>query len=289
MMILNPATVVVPRGPPLRRAFTVTNISSTEQLRTQLDQLHSEAEKTIFKANNARLRLMRLSEAAEKLKQRAAMDIRLGKENEARELLVQKKKLMQALEKSKSRIELLDKLSAKLNEAISVKETQLVSNVALDLEVGRADASGPIRIIPPKEEMEFDPNKNEDFNPDTMDLDEDQPEQFETEFQANLSINQQQEDIEEGTVSMRIWNEENINRSFKDISSYEDFLEHVDQQLNKIEVEVATVLRLWTLVLDSEEQSKNSNVQHTFEILENVRGIRERCKVVRTVYVSTQP
>ncbi|XP_043688044.1 uncharacterized protein LOC122639289 [Telopea speciosissima] len=280
-MILNPASVIVPQRPPLRRVRMVTNISSTEQLRTQLDQLHSEAEKTRLKANNARLRLMRLSEVAEKLKKQAAIDVRLGKENEARELLIQKKKVMQALEKSKCRIQFLDELSAKLNEAISVKETQLIGNVALDLEVEREDASGPIRIISLQEETEFDANRNEDFKPVVMDLNEDQQEQFTTEAQANLFINQQQEDIEESTMSTRIWNEECISSSLKGISSYENFLEHVDQQLNKIEVEVATMLRLWMFVLESEEQTKNSKVQHAVEILENVRGIRGRIASIK--------
>ncbi|KAL2504364.1 hypothetical protein Adt_19985 [Abeliophyllum distichum] len=72
--------------------------------------------KTRAKANNVRLRLMRLSEAAEKLRRQAAVNVQTGKENDARELLFQKKKGMQAMEKSNSRIEVLDKLSAKLNE-----------------------------------------------------------------------------------------------------------------------------------------------------------------------------
>lgn len=63
---------------------------------------------------------MRLSEAAERLRRQAAISVQNGKENEARELLFQKKKVMQALEKSKSRIELLDELSAKLNEVLSI-------------------------------------------------------------------------------------------------------------------------------------------------------------------------
>lgn len=67
-------------------------------------------------ANNARLRLLRLSEAAEKLRRQAAINVRTGKEDDARETLFQKKKVMQALEKSKKRIELLDELSTKLNE-----------------------------------------------------------------------------------------------------------------------------------------------------------------------------
>lgn len=62
------------------------------------------------------MRLLRLSEAAENLKRQAAISVRTGKEDDARELLFQKKKVMEALEKSKTRIELLDELSIKLNK-----------------------------------------------------------------------------------------------------------------------------------------------------------------------------
>lgn len=59
---------------------------------------------------------MRLSEAAEKLQRQAAIRVQTGRENDARELLFQKKKVMQALDKSKARITLFDELSSKLNE-----------------------------------------------------------------------------------------------------------------------------------------------------------------------------
>lgn len=61
---------------------------------------------------------MRLTEAAENLKKRAAVSIRMGKENEAVDLLVQKKKLTKALESIKQRIEVLDKLSMKISEVL---------------------------------------------------------------------------------------------------------------------------------------------------------------------------
>lgn len=70
----------------------------------------------VCSASSTRLRLLRLSEAAEKLKQQAAINVHSGKEKDARELLFQKKKVMQAMEKSKNRIELLDELCTKLNE-----------------------------------------------------------------------------------------------------------------------------------------------------------------------------
>lgn len=56
---------------------------------------------------------MRLSEAAENLRRQAAISIQTGRENDARELLFQKKKVMQALDKSKARITLFDELSSK--------------------------------------------------------------------------------------------------------------------------------------------------------------------------------
>jgi phage shock protein A len=64
------------------------------------------------------MRLLRLSESAEKLKKQAAISMQKGDENYARDMLLQRKKVLQALEKSKSRIELLDELSTKLSEVI---------------------------------------------------------------------------------------------------------------------------------------------------------------------------
>ncbi|CAL9149608.1 unnamed protein product [Musa hybrid cultivar] len=126
--------------------------AGSRQLRIQLDQLRAEAEATRSKANAARLRLMRLTEAAENLRSRAAMSIQVGKETEARELLIQKKKLMQALKKSKNRIEVLDKLSSKINEAISLKETQLIGQVAIQPEDNISDSCGQIHFVSPKED-----------------------------------------------------------------------------------------------------------------------------------------
>lgn len=74
----------------------------------------------VISANKARQRLLRLSEAAEKLKRQAAISVQAGKDNDARDMLFQKKKIMQALDNTKSRIELLDELSAKLIEVCSL-------------------------------------------------------------------------------------------------------------------------------------------------------------------------
>ncbi|KAK9284850.1 hypothetical protein L1049_024030 [Liquidambar formosana] len=273
-MILNCGAIVVPRRPPWRTVRLASNID-TEQLRAQLGQLHSEAEKTRTKANNARLRLLRLSEAAEKLRRQAAISVETGKENNARELLFQKKKVMQALEKSKSRIELLDELSTKLNEAISIKETQLIGNVALDLEVGKEDASGPVRIVSPKEEVLEHLNENKDFDANALKFSEDKKIHFCAESQANLPADSELESLGK-PVSGSIWNEDDMISSLRGISSFKDFLEHLDQQLDNIEAELVTVLRLSTLVLESEEKSINSKLLLIEEILQSIRDIRGR-------------
>lgn len=265
-MSLTSAYAVLPCKRLWRTVFASAN--DTGQLRTKLDQLHSEAEKTRAKANNARLRLMRLSEAAEKLRLQAAISVQNGKENEARDLLFQKKMVMKALENSKSRIELLDELSTKLNEVISVKEMELIGNVASDFEFAREYSSSPVRIVSPKEETMIPRSNDEEL-------------QVLAEDEAKVSNNNELDDFER-FLNMGIWNEDELASSLKGIFSYEDFLKHLDQQLNKIEEELGIVLRLSTLVLESEEKKKNAKLLQTTEIFESICAIRERiAKILR--------
>ncbi|KAB8861478.1 hypothetical protein FH972_026778 [Carpinus fangiana] len=285
-MILNSAAataMAVRCRPPLRPMCLGSNIN-TEQLRAQLDQLHSEAESTRAKANSARLRLLRLSDAAEKLRRQATISVQNGKENDARQLLLQKKKVILALEKSKRRIELLDELSAKFNEAISLKENQLVGNVSLDLEVGREDAPSPVRIISPKQENTEDPNENKEFEPNILELDGREDLQSYSESRESLP---EPEDLE-ASLSVGIQNEDDIISSLNGISSYEDFLERLDQDLSNIEAELLTILRVSTLILDSNETGKNSRVEETLELLEGIRGIRKRITGIKLTKVETR-
>lgn len=262
--------------------------SNTEQLRSQLDQLQSEADTARAKANNARMRLMRLSEAAEKLKRQAAISVRTGKEDDARELLFQKKKVMEALEKSKTRIEFLDQLSTKLNEAISLKERQLIGSVALDLEVVGEDASSPVRIVSPTPKATEDVIGDEDFTSNDKKLIDNQEVQSSAEYsQASLPVDQNQDDLQESSPGMLSSGDE-INNSLKGITSFGDFLEHLDEQLNIIESELVTVLRVSTLILDGEAKTKNFKVQQTLELLESIRGIRQRIERTRLVEVESK-
>ncbi|KAF7815718.1 uncharacterized protein G2W53_029687 [Senna tora] len=272
-MILNCGRAIamaIPRRP-LCGPISSASISTlkTEDLRSHLDQLHAEADTTRTKANNARLRLLRLSEAAEKLQKQAAISVQKGKEKEAREILFQRKKVLQALEKSKTRIELLDELSTKLCEAISLKESQLIGQVSKDIEDKVEDVSSPVRIITPKEEFEEDIKKN-DLDPNVMKFSS-------MESQRNLMSDKETQDLQE-SLDIGSWNEDNKASILMEFSSYEAFMEHIDQKLSEIEAELVTVLKVSALVLDGDEKPKNSRLQQTVELLESIQEIRQRIR-----------
>ncbi|KAH1211523.1 hypothetical protein GmHk_14G039944 [Glycine max] len=238
---------------------------NTDQLRSQLDHLHSEADAT------------RAKEVAEKLQKQAAISIQKGQENYAREMLFQRKKVLQALDKSKRRIEVLDELSSKLSEAISLKESQLIGNVTVKIEDTTEDASSPVRIIAPKEEVQNNVTKDES-DPDTAEFGGDiQDVQLSIESEGSSLDDKETQHLLE-SLSISTPNEENIARNSSEISSYEDFMEYIDLKLSEIEAELVTVLNVSTLVLDNEERAKNSRLQQTIELLDSIHGIRQRIR-----------
>ncbi|KAG6661675.1 hypothetical protein CIPAW_03G190900 [Carya illinoinensis] len=285
-MILNSTVaiaMVAPYWAPLRPLCLASN-SKTNQLRAELDQLHSEAERTRVKANSARLRLLRLSEAAEKLRRQAAISMQTGKENDAREALFQKKKVMLALEKSKSRIELLDELSTKLNEAISLKENKLVGSVAVDLEDVEEIASKPVRIISLKQEN-TDLNEIKEFEHSALEFGVRKDLQLSSQSQEILPVDDDPEDLQ-ASSSVGI-SKDDIMAGLSGVSSYKDFLEHLDRELGSIEAELLTILRVSTLVLDDNDTTNNLKVQQTRELLQDIRGIRKRIGCIQLTKVET--
>ncbi|CAL5190563.1 unnamed protein product [Lathyrus oleraceus] len=263
------------RRKPICLCASSTTIN-TEDLRSQLDQLHAEAHTTRTKANSARLRLLRLSESAEKLQKQAAISIQKGDEDYARDTLLQRKQVLQALEKSKIRIELLDELSAKLSEAISLKESQLVGNVTMKIEDATQDDSSPVRIIAPKEEV-LEDSLNDDSDSNKMKFNDIQDVQISFESRENPLDDKEIDNLLK-TLSTDAGKENSIPSSLSKISSYEDFMKHIDQKLSEIETELVSVLNVSILVLDSEERPKNFRWQQTTELLESIHGIRERIR-----------
>ncbi|GMH11970.1 hypothetical protein Nepgr_013811 [Nepenthes gracilis] len=271
----------------IARSMCLASTINTEQLRSQLDQLRNEAAKTRTKANNARLRLVRLSEAAEQLWQQAATCARVGNETGARELLFQKKKIMLAMEKSKRRAEVLDELAAKLNEAISAKETLLIGKVASDHELDGDNNGSPVWIVSPKHDVAEKMDDDADFHINNMSAGWNQGSQADSDCKTNGNIMNAAENL---TIldSISCWNDTELLSSLKGISSYIEFLEHLDRQLHKIEEELATILRLSNLMLDNDEKPNNPKVQQAVEIYENLRGIRGRIKNFMQKEVETE-
>lgn len=159
-------------------------------------------------------------------------------------------------------------------QAISLKESQLVGNVGLDLEVGNENAPSPVRIITPKQENK-DLNENIEVEPHVLELDGQQDLQLCSEIEESLLVGKEPEDIQ-ASLSVGIWNDNDLISGLNGMSSYDEFLEHIDQELSKIEAELVTILRVSTFVLDSKETPKNSKVQQTQELLESICGIRKR-------------
>lgn len=136
------------------------------------------------------------------------------------------------------------------------------------------DDSSPVRIVAPKEEVLKDFTKD-DSEPDMMKLGDIQDVQLSSESQGNLLDDKETGNLQ-GSLKTSSWNENNIPRSLSEISSYEDFMERIDQKLREIEAELVTVLNVSTLVLDSTERPKNSRLQQTMELLETIHGIRQK-------------
>lgn len=168
-------------------------------------------------------------------------------------------------------------------QAISLKESQLIGNMALDLEVSMDDSSSPVRIVSPISEVTEDFIKSTEFGNGSNDLksSKDEESQFYAEGQANLLAYQEHEEIQGPQLGVNLNGDDSMSR-MKGISSYEDLLEHLDQQLNKIEEELVTVLRVSTLVLDGEEGKNNVKVLQVVELLDSVRGIRQRYEYCST-------
>lgn len=282
-MILNlvgvtATTMVVPsliltttRRKPICLCASSTTIN-TEDLRSQLDQLHAEAHTTRTKENSARLRLLRLSESAEKLQKQAAISIQKGDEDYVRDTLLQRKQVLQALEKSKIRIESLDELSAKLSEAISLKESQLVGNVTMKIEDTIKDDSNPVQIIAPKEEV-LEDSLNDDSDSNKMKFNDIQDVQISFESREKPLDDKEIDNLLK-SLSTDTGNENSISSSLSKISSYEGFMEHIDQKLSEIETELVSILNVSILVLDSEERPKNFRWRQTTELLESIHRIR---------------
>ncbi|XP_021735294.1 uncharacterized protein LOC110701978 [Chenopodium quinoa] len=174
---------------------------------------------------------------------------------------------MSALEKSKGRVELLDKLAAKLNEAISIKEAQLVRNVASDLDINGDDAGSPVHIVSPTQDNRTTSDNDSHTTFNRSEFSEEQELGLDIDREGDILSYSQAEEFP-GSLSSET--EANMLSSFRGPSSFIDILEDLDQQLNNIEIDLA-------LVLVTEEIPNNTKLQQ-LKILENIRSARGRIR-----------
>lgn len=148
---------------------------------------------------------------------------------------------------------------------ISDKENQLIGTVASELKVNRETASTPVRIVSPR-------------TPTDISLHSLQTSQDHELQEGSPEIKPcKDEDLnsDENSVGGEVLREVDGFRSLKDLSSYKDFLEHIDLQVNKLEDELNSFLTFSALILES-KKLENSKVKQVMEILEDVHHMRAR-------------
>lgn len=251
-----------------------------ERLREQLLQLHAEADLTQSKANSSRVRLVRLTQAAENLKKRAVVSVRIGRENEAVDLLMQKKKLTKALENIKERIELLDKLSAKISEAISVKQNMLIEH-ALHSGMPRGEESSEeIRVF--SGEVDGGAGETSYYVPKSV---ERQSSEMKSVVYSNLAVQSEQSELQMADSSI-ISQDSAPPNSIKDCSAYDDFVQHIGSQLNSLEYEIEQYISLQQTEEVDIQQSINGKWNKLSAILKLITETRERIEKISETTLS---
>ncbi|KAL6840492.1 hypothetical protein ACP4OV_030302 [Aristida adscensionis] len=234
------------------------------RLREELLQLHAEADLTQSKANSARARLVRLTEAAENLKKRAATSVRMGKENEAVDLLVQKKKLTKALENIKERIEVLDKLSAKISEAISMKQNLLIEYALRPETTNGENFNDKIRVFSSK----VDASGAESSYSFPNSIEKEYIERR-NEVHANMAGCPEQNELQ-------MPNSFEASSNQEPNQAYEGFLEHIDLQLKSLEYNIEQFVSSQFVEDVGNEKQINSKWHGLSDVLKLVKETRER-------------
>lgn len=153
-----------------------------------------------------------------------------------------------------------------------MKESLLIGNMALDLEDSEAEPSSPVRIVSPTEETITD----DYLQLDNVAFEEDEEMQVSAENQRNIHAENDCNNSPQGSFRGTMVNAADNVLDPRETSAYEDFMMHLDQQLNKVQEEVETFLRVSNLLLESKESPEYSKVQHATEILNGVHDLRER-------------
>lgn len=244
------------------------------RLREELLQLHAEADLTQSKANSARVRLVRLTEAAENLKKRAATSVRMGKESEAVDLLVQKKKLTKALENIKERIEVLDMLSAKISEVISMKQNMLIEYALRPETSNGEDSDDKIRVFSSTVNVGTNGAGSSDSHPKSV-----EKESFELRNEAH-AIASMADDAEQSALQMSdsfsFLNNSDPANYIKNHSAYDDLIEHINLQMKSLEYEIEQFINSQSVEEVGSEKQRSDKWQRLSDIQMLIKETREK-------------
>ncbi|KAF8676217.1 hypothetical protein HU200_047088 [Digitaria exilis] len=242
------------------------------RLREELLQLHAEADLTQSKANSARVRLVRLTEAAENLKKRAAISVRMGRENEAVDLLVQKRKLTKALENIKERIEVLDKLSAKISEAISLKQNMLIEYALRPGTSNGENSDDKVRVFSSTVNDGVIGAESSDSHPKSV-----EKEYFELRNEAHARMaGHSEQSAFQIADGFSVLNDPDPASSIKSSSAYDGFLENIDLQMKSLEYQIEQFISSQSVEEDGSEKQKIDKWLRLSDIQMLVKETREK-------------
>lgn len=141
----------------------------------------------------------------------------------------------------------------------------MIENITLFPEINKEDAAQEIRIISPKNIIDNGAKKTDIYDlQNTNPCDEEDIEVVKHE--TSLPLDQlNYEEVKDSMLS-----------DFRAISSYKDFLAHIDGQLRQAELDICNFLRLSTMILESKQRLMNPKAQQISDILDHVRSTRER-------------
>lgn len=141
-------------------------------------------------------------------------------------------------------------------------------------EMSQDESGHQIRFVNPKV---YDDGKSDETNgldKDCMKTGQDNVQQNEV-HEESFSVDFEELSIRDNS-DIDTSNHEHLIGKLNGISSYEDFLQYIDGQLQKVESDLVMFLKLSTLMLENKEKQASRKVQQTSGLLNDVRSIRER-------------
>ncbi|MCO5570405.1 hypothetical protein L7F22_024126 [Adiantum nelumboides] len=223
---------------------------------------------------------MRLTESVENLRMRAITELKSGKEASARQLIAEKQKVMQALEKSKQRAELLEELCNKLGEAISSKELQVLASLSSVVGVDESSTTPlNVRIVSPKaENLACDQvaNTKEIVDPRRDEL----IDTMGSFYDHGGDASRPRRGVEDDAIETDTPSTDTVNTILSSrVQMYPEFLLRIDSYLQVAEVHLQGFLNIAAMLVPEDvDKVTKEKVMVVRQIWQDVIGARARIK-----------